>query len=253
LGAQVSLLERLKAGKEDKIAFENLWMLFNSGDTIYSPFHEGGQILQNNEDEKHITKRRDVPQAYHILSTVGGVPHYKAFGRKPKGVTFDVMEYNSFSQDRGWQFLANKLGMPASETMKNKYIPLYVSLRPGTISSLTIMLTRYEKLYCFYIDFDGNRYGTVPEIFTFKPHEGEVDIRSLEAFPLHFLDAPLGGIGTQLKDADAQAGEDSTVAQSQQPVKDFLLERGRKFIDMTAMSHMAYDGPTIGDSREEVS
>ncbi|KAF8861394.1 P-loop containing nucleoside triphosphate hydrolase protein [Acephala macrosclerotiorum] len=174
-------------------------MLFNSGDTIYAPFNRGGQILRNDEDEKHTTKRRDVPQAYRVLSTVGGVP--KAFARK--------LKQNSKNSP---SIVVNEQGISDSGRLKNRYVPLYV--------------------YCLYVDFDSSRYDAVAEIFVFKPYEGKIDVRDLEAYPLHYLDA-------RPNEFKIDSG--------------FFLDRGRKFIDMTAVSHMTYEGLTIGENQEDIN
>lgn len=210
LSKAINLLAAMRAGKVDKIPFEHLWMLFGTGDTLYCPHREGGLILQNEEEERHITKRRDVPQGYQVLSTVGGCPQRKAIARRPKPMFDGRSSIRSFRK----QFLGLQRGDAFNERMKHRYLPLYV--------------------YCFYIDFDGSKYGTVTEIFVFKPYEGEVDVRSLEVYPVSYLDA-------RKSENNKEVGSD------------FLLKRGRKFIDMTTVSHMTYEGLTVGESREEVN
>lgn len=223
----LDLLERFKTGREEKVAFENLWMLFESGDTVYSHFQEGGQVLENDVGDIHIKKRRDVPQAYRVIATAGGIPLQKSLAPKTKDPDEEMNE--ALLRKMAWNNKRVRMMSPAllrtttedsgPMKMKRKYSPLYV--------------------YCFYIDFDGSKYGTVTEIFVFKPHDGDVDIRSLEAYPYHFMTTPAMG----LKPPEHQ-GEGNK--------KDKLLERGRKFIDLTTVSHMSYEGLTIGESREEV-
>lgn len=71
-------------------------------------------------------------------------------------------------------------------------------------------------------------------------------IRSLEAYPLQYLEtAPV-----QILSEQNDPGADHSGTEPQQ--EDMLLERGRKFIDVTAVSHMSYEGLTIGTNREEV-
>lgn len=36
-------------------------------------------------------------------------------------------------------------------------------------------------------------------------------------------------------------------------LEEFLIDRGRKFIELTEVSHKRYEGLTLGESREEVS
>ncbi|OCL12019.1 P-loop containing nucleoside triphosphate hydrolase protein, partial [Glonium stellatum] len=210
------LIESLNTGSVSKIDFENLWMLFDSGDTIYSRFQEGGQVLQNDEDETHTTKRRFVPQAYRILATAGGIPLKKTLARKAKKLNTDLsdepspglLKYPDGMDNAELARIPGKEAVPTHRKMKSMYSPLYV--------------------YCFYIDFDGSKYGTVTEIFYFKPYDEKADITSLDAYPVRFL-------------------------KSKEPAVDALLERGRKFIDVTAVSHMSYEGLTVGETKEEIN
>jgi hypothetical protein len=77
-------------------------------------------------------------------------------------------------------------------------------------------------VYCFYVDFNGIEYGTVREVFVFKPYEREVEIRNLQAYPVGYL------------------------------AEDGFLGRGKRFLDVTEISHLQYDGLTVGPAREEV-
>ncbi|KAH7309948.1 hypothetical protein BKA65DRAFT_601356 [Rhexocercosporidium sp. MPI-PUGE-AT-0058] len=232
LAKQISLLNVMKSGQHEKIAFENLWMLFDTGDTIYCPSRDGGLVLQNDEDESHTTKRRDVPQAYQVVATDGGTPQRKAFARKPKDMVLDVARFRLLPENDS----SRKRDALPAEGMKHKYIPLFV--------------------YCFYIDYDGIKYGTVTEIFVFKPYEGVVDIQTLEAYPLQYLEAKKPSYCVPANLMTGHAG-DLPILQKEHDKQDidFLLERGRKFIDMTAVSHMhmTYEGLTVGESREEVN
>ncbi|KAI0890589.1 uncharacterized protein GGS22DRAFT_151326 [Annulohypoxylon maeteangense] len=83
------------------------------------------------------------------------------------------------------------------------------------------------KVYCFSVDSDGEKYTPVEDFFIFKPFEGEIDITSLEAYPTHFNS-------------------------QYEKVSEMLLQRGRKFIEMTEISHMIYEGLTVGEDKEEV-
>ncbi|KAF2096574.1 P-loop containing nucleoside triphosphate hydrolase protein [Rhizodiscina lignyota] len=202
-----AVFEKLRTGREDKVTFEDLWMLFNSGDTIYSPFQEGGHTLEDNGDT-HTTNRRDVPQAYRVLTAQGGIPLTKTIAPRTKRQNLSLQV----------DPLGKRNDINTSLRMKDKYSTFYV--------------------YCFYIDFDGGNYGTVPEIFEFKPYEGEVDIRSLDAYPLHH------SYRTDTTITDAELGIQ---------LQDMLVDRGKKFIDLTAVSHMTYEGLTVGERREEIN
>lgn len=93
---------------------------------------------------------------------------------------------------------------------------------------------RFSSLivFGFYIDFNSVSYGPITDVIIFKPYEGELEITNLEAYPLHYLkmegQAPYG---TQ---------------------DDYLLQRGRRFVDSTAVSHLNYEGLSSGDEKEEV-
>lgn len=210
LGEQVDLMRRLRLGQEQKIAFEDLWMIFDAGDTIYCPSHEGGVAV----GEDHTTKPRYVPQIFRVLGAIGGLRLRKTLA--PKGNNA-INQYDELFGDQlftapsirwNWTKLQAGTSNVASRRARDQLTPMYV--------------------VCFHVDFDGLKYGTVREIFTFKPFDGLMDIRSLEAYPTQYL----------VPEPDA---------------RDTYLERGRKFINVMAVSHMSYEGLTVGKSREEVS
>ncbi|EDN94389.1 hypothetical protein SS1G_10262 [Sclerotinia sclerotiorum 1980 UF-70] len=75
-GKKIQLYERLRNGEEHHIAFENLWMLFDTDDTIYCPLREAtSEEHANSEgDDDHTQIRRYTPQAYRVVATSGGMP-----------------------------------------------------------------------------------------------------------------------------------------------------------------------------------
>lgn len=77
-------------------------------------------------------------------------------------------------------------------------------------------------VHCSHLDFNGHEYGCVDDLFVFKPFEGEMDIRSLEAYPMSYFD------------------------------KKKLDIRGERFVDATSVSHMQHQGLTVGPSRDEI-
>ncbi|KPM40079.1 hypothetical protein AK830_g6502 [Neonectria ditissima] len=214
LGKQVSLFKRMKAGHEEKIAFQNLWMLFDTGDTIYCPRREEKLIFDD-----HSSKAHYVPQAFRVLGCRGGLPLVKTMAPKhavpDKADIWDMSIAKMLMLDAN--HLTDALQMPSSQSKKHAFSPLYV--------------------VCFNVDFDGVKYGTVREVFMFKPFNGLVGIRDLEAYPVQFLQI-----------AAADPGSPSNQAEV-----DILVERGRKFIDATKVAHLSYDGLTVGKSREEIS
>ncbi|KAI1633376.1 hypothetical protein F4809DRAFT_623386 [Biscogniauxia mediterranea] len=92
----------------------------------------------------------------------------------------------------------------------------------GTRESFTQLV-----VYCFTVRFNGQKYGPTTDFFIFKPFDGEIDITDLEAYPIRFY-----------------AQKESIVQR--------LLERGRKFIDISTVSHMNYDGLSVGDTKEGI-
>ena len=216
LDEQVQRMRALRLGQRQKIAFEDLWMIFDAGDTIYCPRHEGGVAV----GEDHTTKPRYVPQLFRVLGSVGGLQLRKTLA--PRGNN-PLDQYDEFFGDqmfsgpfiRGtWSKLqGNSSNAASSRRARDQLTSMYVM--------------------CFHVDFDGTKYGTVKEIFTFKPYDGLVDIRSLEAYPTQYLSFD-------------QPSPDSSTG-------DKYLERGRKFVDVMAVSHMSYEGLTVGKSREEVA
>jgi hypothetical protein len=216
---QLTLKEQIKAGIEEKIDFENLWILFEVNSTIFAPYREGGQVLANGASpaDRHTASPRDMPQAYRVTATMGCVPFQKSVssktekGNAQKSQSLSLRDMFSDTQD-----------IPDSQRTRNRYSSLFV--------------------YCFYIDFDGSRYGVVTEIFVFRPHEGKIDIRSLDAYPLQYAHP---GPAKILSNRDT--------GNIQWLKNDELTRRGERFIDLTAVSHLSYEGMTVGERREEVN
>jgi hypothetical protein len=237
LAKPLQLYRRLQTGHEDRIAFENMWMLFDQGNDIYCPSHTGGLPIplrgsglpmgpgMRNED-LHIPKPRYVPQLFRVLGTTGGIPkahtlgiptasvHRSAFDKAPPYQSFGSTNLPSRQKQHTWS-----RNFPTSYLWRtrNRYTPFFV--------------------ICFHIDFDGLKYGTVREVFVFKPHDGLVDIKSLAVFPIQYLKPELS----------------RSLKSTTEDEPDILLERGRKFLDVTAMAHMWYEGLTIGKGRQEVN
>lgn len=221
LHKKVTLFDRLRQGLEDKIAFEDLWMLFDTGDTIYSPYVEGGVVFRNGEESQHRTKTRYVPQVFRVMGTDGGLPLQKALAPKQSDPGDDKLNDSFFSKwsIKGPQHAsrpATQDGIPFAQRNMNKFA--------------------FLQVVCFHIDFDGAKYDLVQEVFTFRPYDGFVDITSLEAYPMQYLKTQPGRF---------PGGDDHTE-------EDSLLQRGRKFIDATVVSHLSHEGLSVGKSRQEV-
>ncbi|RYC63068.1 hypothetical protein CHU98_g3163 [Xylaria longipes] len=207
LGKEIKLFNQLREGKEEYVAFEDLWMLFDSRDTIYCPLREivQNEKLENMDGPDHQLVRRHTPQAYRVTATNGGSP----LARPPTSENETKIVNPSIAPTT--EYLT---GLPILSELITSLPPISRRIRDS-----------YAELqvYCFYIDFDGLTYGIVDEVFIFKPYEGEVDIRSLQAYPIEFA-------------------TDHT-----------LLDRGEKFLQLTRVSHKQYEGLTTGPNREEIN
>lgn len=215
LGDKVALFQAFQAGGADMVAFEDLWMLFNNGQKIICPLRENrvtidvfngkSGLKSDNDDDSnryHLTRRRYVPQAYRVTAAVGGAPLISSLA--PKRV--DAMR-GQLNDDPESQFYYGSPSVaPALRRARQRLSSLQVS--------------------CMYVDFDGTKYGIDMEIFVFKPFDGQVPVKTLEAYPLKY----------------------SVTSGSHD-----LAQRGRKFIDLTASPcHMNHAGITIGETKEEV-
>jgi hypothetical protein len=99
-----------------------------------------------------------------------------------------------------------------------------------------------------------------------------MDIRSLEAWPVIYLHNMMPSISTHLPDpkhtkaepvsaiiegessnSKPESSGPETELEPESAEPDILVERGRKFIGLTNVSHMTYDALTVGERQEEVS
>ncbi|KAK1831939.1 aaa family atpase protein [Podospora conica] len=235
LARQVQLFQRLRGGLEEKIAFEDLWMLFSFGEDIYCHSQEGGMVYDNNitpgshaptfdsgglgprgHGDTHITNARHVPQIYRVLGTIGGL------------LLQDLLYVSGLKSTRH------------DHTDSDSIFTM-----PGDDSEIQAVHERdsFSPLYVvgFHIDFTGVKYGVVREVFSFKPYNGLVDIRSLEAYPTRYLASQ----PSQFDSSNPESRPDDFF--------DRYLARGWKFIDLTTVSHMSFDGLTAGKGREEIN
>ncbi|RSM19486.1 hypothetical protein CDV31_001646 [Fusarium ambrosium] len=192
LSEQIQLYERLRTGQEQHIAFENLWMLFDVGDTIYCPLREAGtEEYFNEEGPGHTPIQRHTPQAYRVVATNGGMPFERVMApsSKMRGKDKSVAIAGTGTQT-GAEAIANILTHSAqlSSNVRDNYTEFNV--------------------YCFYLDFNGVEYGSVREVFVFRPYEREMEIRALQAYPDRYM------------------------------IEDQLRQRGEMFLDVTRISHM---------------
>ncbi|OJI86042.1 hypothetical protein ASPTUDRAFT_38784 [Aspergillus tubingensis CBS 134.48] len=73
---------------------------------------------------------------------------------------------------------------------------------------------------CFCLDFDGKQIRALPKTISIRPYDGELPITALEAYPLYF----------------------------EPKVRDILVQRGIKFVDLTKVSHRRYNGLNLRES-----
>ncbi|OJD28646.1 aaa family atpase [Diplodia corticola] len=89
-------------------------------------------------------------------------------------------------------------------------------------------------LHCVYVDFDGKRLGPVTREVKIQRFDGEKAVTSLEVFPIRY--------------AEPKHNEREDAKQS---FRERLIDRGKKFLDVTTFKHMHYSGLTL-DTRDEV-
>lgn len=100
------------------------------------------------------------------------------------------------------------------------------------------------SITCVYIDFDGKDLGPVQRVFDFKKFDGETEIGSLEVYPLQFHPAK----ETNFSELEWEKLK-AVPAENRQRQR--LIDRGAKFLDVAAVKHMYYAGPTL-EVRDEV-
>ena len=76
---------------------------------------------------------------------------------------------------------------------------------------------------CFYLDFDGTKFGALPKKFEFQEYDGEVTITSLEVYPIRFHDDP-------------------------KKTEKSLMKQGKKFVKLAGVEHKYYSGPTLREA-----
>ncbi|KAF2996525.1 hypothetical protein E8E14_000232 [Neopestalotiopsis sp. 37M] len=213
LGDKIALYDRLRNGKEHQIAFEDLWMLFDTGDTIYCPQRSSSAEQHTKADmTSHVTVTRYTPQAYRVVATDGGMPNNRITLLSTPG------EGSNGLVDTTLNATVVESGEPTGETAVSE------TMREAANISRKIRSAYGDFIvYCFYVDFDGRRYGKVRDVFVFRPYEREMDIRGLQAYPIAYA------------------------------LSDDLRIRGQRFLKATKVSHLQYDGLTVGPLREEIN
>lgn len=150
----VNLFQEYKNGTRLNISFNNLWMLFDSNDTIFCPLKKGedGIYAGDQKDECFGTLEFDTPQVFRVLATFGGISRrFPPLVNRSKGLA---------------QPLPDDTDENNAKHIREKWTSLYLD--------------------CYLIEFDGVRFRAVSDSFEFKPFEGELLVTSLEAYPIVF-------------------------------------------------------------------
>ncbi|KAF4541302.1 AAA family ATPase [Lasiodiplodia theobromae] len=100
------------------------------------------------------------------------------------------------------------------------------------------------SITCVYIDFNGRDLGPVQRVFDFKKFDGETEIVSLEVYPLRFHPAKESNF------SEIEWKELATFPTADRH-RQRLINRGAKFLEVAAVKHMYYAGPTL-EVRDEV-
>lgn len=105
-----------------------------------------------------------------------------------------------------------------------------INLRKTTTSPSSGNRSNYNPLFvfCYFVGFWQKRLETFEDAFRFPPFDGEVEVTSLEAYPLRYYRRNTA-IG----------------------VEDFVA-RGLNFLDLMVIRHRKYDGLTVSEKAEEV-
>ncbi|KAI0017487.1 hypothetical protein F4780DRAFT_587807 [Xylariomycetidae sp. FL0641] len=162
---QVDAHDAIQETRCSKISFQNLWMLFNSDDTLYCPSRVAGQFISFREgpNTKSFTSIASyTPQAYQVVAIHGGGPstNYK------------------YHNNCLWNLVFSTLNRPQVNRRPSDPSSRGPATIRGSLSPLVV--------HCVSVTTDGEMFYPREDFFVFKPFEGEFDITSLEAYPLQF-------------------------------------------------------------------
>ncbi|KAK1991839.1 hypothetical protein LX36DRAFT_589629 [Colletotrichum falcatum] len=237
LQKSLELYAKLKSGEEDKVAFENMWMLFEAGTTVHCPYRSGNEYLgcttapgdatvnSTQSSSVFLSQERYSAQEYCVLSTRGGTSLKTAL--MPGGVQ-EEFEENDLLQNFDALWRLDDLLRYGDQGGHRKDIgqPMARHASGGATTRRNKNTTSTLDIACFNVEFDGERFRTHRELFQIKPYSGMKDIRDLEAFPVQYL---------------------------KKEEMDRMLHRGRKFFELTNNAHMSYEGTTAGSTRETIN
>ncbi|KAK3328995.1 hypothetical protein B0H66DRAFT_609592 [Apodospora peruviana] len=95
LADHLRLYERLREGKEQHVAFENLWILFEMNDTIYRPLPKTASRFGNhryNQGREFAEVPRYSHHYYRVSTAIGGMPLMKIMVPTPDSENVDKLE-----------------------------------------------------------------------------------------------------------------------------------------------------------------
>ncbi|EXJ72274.1 uncharacterized protein A1O5_04778 [Cladophialophora psammophila CBS 110553] len=104
---------------------------------------------------------------------------------------------------------------------------------------------------CVYIHYDGRQLGPVLEKFTIRRFDGERPLNTLEILPLRLYVARNLRGPTQMAKFEASGENEAQVETGVARLRESLIERGRKFVEVAGVKHMYYAGLTV-DTRDEI-
>ncbi|KIX95890.1 uncharacterized protein Z520_08598 [Fonsecaea multimorphosa CBS 102226] len=154
------------------------------------------------------TDLRDLVQSYRQIEagTVEKLPFSHLWYLFPLGQEI-VVKYPTYKAYRVLQVTGGRRSLEARKKDKGT--------GGRTISDLVID--------CFYIDYDGKEFGAVPFTISIKPYDDVKSVTALPAYPIAY-------------DKSARDGR---------PVLEYLIKRGKKFEELTKVSHRRYQGYTL--------
>lgn len=103
---------------------------------------------------------------------------------------------------------------------------------------------------CVYIHFNGTHLGPVLETFPIKKFDGEKSVTSLDIYPLRFhvlRDLEV----RKVKNTPGNTELEDLISSKVDGLRHSLINRGKLFVEVTAVKHMYYSGFTV-DTRDEI-
>ena len=152
MGDITSVRKQIAAGTLFDISFEYLQHLFHPGDLVFADPH-----LPNEE-------RR----SYRVLYVIGGTPMLKPADkrRQRSGLFQDLHAEEEIPHIGGFKLLPDDFVSQGQQGKATKMSPLVID--------------------CFYMDFDGYKYGPVPQRFIIPVFSGRKKIAHLDVSPARF-------------------------------------------------------------------